>query len=195
MEYTIRSFPTVYKGRQYRSRLEARWAAFFDLLGWNAEYEPFDLGSWSPDFLLSAGGVEILVEIKPITSFDHAVAQKMNAACMKNSNASFEGNLLLLGSAPRRHGKFVQLGWLGLSNSETLETGWHPTPFWWAQSAERPVFMPDFLFVDPSGLGWSGHMTDDNGPGYPCSNNFYADETMRIWAQATNLVQWMAPKS
>ena len=34
MDYTIDSIPTVYKGRNYRSRLEAKWAAFFDLCGW-----------------------------------------------------------------------------------------------------------------------------------------------------------------
>ena len=194
MEYTIRSFPTVYKGRQYRSRLEARWAAFFDLLGWNAEYEPFDLGSWSPDFLLHAQGFDIFVEVKPITEFDQAVAAKMETAFM-GAGDEFEGNLLLLGTAPLRQGDCVRLGWLGMGSSNLPTGSWQPTPFWWAQNAERPMFAPDFLFVDPSGFGWSGNMTDDNGPGYPCGHNFYADETMRIWAQATNLVQWRAPKS
>ena len=52
MDYTIKSIPTVYKGGNYRSRLEARWAAFFDLCEWDYEYEPVDLDGWFPDFRL-----------------------------------------------------------------------------------------------------------------------------------------------
>jgi len=48
--YTVKAHPTMYNGVQYRSRLEARWAAFFDLIGWQHEYEPIDLPGWSPDF-------------------------------------------------------------------------------------------------------------------------------------------------
>jgi len=50
MKYTIKAHPTKYNGVQYRSRLEARWAAFFDLIEWQHEYEPIDLPGWSPDF-------------------------------------------------------------------------------------------------------------------------------------------------
>jgi hypothetical protein len=48
---------TRYKGYRFRSRLEARWAVFFDLLGIAWEYEPegFRMGSvcYLPDFRLS----------------------------------------------------------------------------------------------------------------------------------------------
>ena len=48
---------TVYKGYRFRSRLEARWAVFFDALGepWEYEKEGFDLpfaGSYLPGFWL-----------------------------------------------------------------------------------------------------------------------------------------------
>lgn len=48
---------TEYKGYRFRSRLEARWAVFFDACGVKWEYEPegFDLGNglyYLPDFLL-----------------------------------------------------------------------------------------------------------------------------------------------
>lgn len=59
------AIPTLYRGRQYRSRLEARWAAMFDLLGWAYEYEPYDLNGWIPDFVLM-GKRNVLVEVKPI---------------------------------------------------------------------------------------------------------------------------------
>jgi len=48
----MRNIPTKYKDIQFRSRLEAKWAAFFDLMNWNWEYEPFDLDGWFPDFLI-----------------------------------------------------------------------------------------------------------------------------------------------
>lgn len=53
----MKSIPTVYHGYRFRSRLEARWAVFFDTVGVVWEYEPegFDLGSsvwYLPDFKL-----------------------------------------------------------------------------------------------------------------------------------------------
>lgn len=65
MRYNIKAIPTVYNHVQFRSRLEARWAAFFDLCGWDWDYEPFDLEGWAPDFMLK-GKTKALVEVKPI---------------------------------------------------------------------------------------------------------------------------------
>jgi hypothetical protein len=52
MNYDIKAIETKYAGTIFRSRLEARWAAFFDVFGWSWVYEPFDLEGWLPDFLL-----------------------------------------------------------------------------------------------------------------------------------------------
>lgn len=69
MRYDIKAIPTVYSGVTFRSRLEARWAAFFDLIGWKWEYEPFDLNGWAPDFrVVTAKGSPILIEVKPVSS-------------------------------------------------------------------------------------------------------------------------------
>lgn len=62
----IAAHPTTYAGARFRSRLEARWAAFFDLAGWRWEYEPFDGTGWGPDFLLLGARSNVLVEVKPI---------------------------------------------------------------------------------------------------------------------------------
>lgn len=71
MEYTIQSKPTIYKGTKFRSRLEARWAAFFDLIGWRYQYEPFDLKGWTPDFqVFGSNGRHILFEVKPYIDMD-----------------------------------------------------------------------------------------------------------------------------
>jgi hypothetical protein len=52
MQYNLKNHPTRYKSTLFRSRLEARWAAFFDLMGWCWQYEPIDLEGWTPDFLV-----------------------------------------------------------------------------------------------------------------------------------------------
>lgn len=53
---TIAPIQTRYKGYNFRSRLEARWAVFFDDLGikWEYEFEGYDIkGTWYlPDFWL-----------------------------------------------------------------------------------------------------------------------------------------------
>ncbi|MBB2819015.1 UNVERIFIED_ORG: hypothetical protein GGD59_002260 [Rhizobium esperanzae] len=66
MIYTIKAIPTLYNNVQFRSRLEARWAAFFDLAGIEWDYEPFDLDGWAPDFMLRTSIGHILVEVKPV---------------------------------------------------------------------------------------------------------------------------------
>lgn len=53
----LKAKETKYKGYRFRSRLEARWAVFFDVLGvtWEYEIEGYDLGdagSYLPDFWL-----------------------------------------------------------------------------------------------------------------------------------------------
>jgi hypothetical protein len=64
----IKAIETVYNGYRFRSRLEARWAVFFDTLGIKYEYEPegYDIdGVWYlPDFWLPDFG--IYCEVKPV---------------------------------------------------------------------------------------------------------------------------------
>lgn len=78
MKYNIKNHETTYNGVCFRSRLEARWAAYFDLLRLNWEYEPLDINGWSPDFLLDIpcshsecnGKHRLLVEVKPYLNID-----------------------------------------------------------------------------------------------------------------------------
>lgn len=52
----IKAIETQYKGYRFRSRLEARWAVFFDAVGiaWEYEKQGYDLGglTYLPDFWL-----------------------------------------------------------------------------------------------------------------------------------------------
>ena|SRR5579863_5365564 len=67
--YTKTARPTLYNGTNYRSDLEASWAAFFDIRGITAEYEPaLDLVSWRPDFLIRVDTTFELAEVKPFIS-------------------------------------------------------------------------------------------------------------------------------
>lgn len=59
----MKAIPTKYGGTNFRSRLEARWAAFFDLSEIRWSYEPIDLDGWCPDFGLD---LNVLVEVKPV---------------------------------------------------------------------------------------------------------------------------------
>lgn len=66
----IKAIETVYKGYRFRSRLEARWAVFFDALGVKWEYEPqgFELEDgtrYLPDFWIDFGDPhQFWIEIK-----------------------------------------------------------------------------------------------------------------------------------
>lgn len=66
MHYNIAAKPTRYNGVEFRSRLEARWAAFFDLCGWRWDYEPIDLQGWVPDFKIKIRQTNIFTEVKPV---------------------------------------------------------------------------------------------------------------------------------
>lgn len=71
----IKAIETKYKGYNFRSRLEARWAVFFDSLGihWEYEMEGFELSSgqrYLPDFYLPYFNNGIYVEVKPTKHYD-----------------------------------------------------------------------------------------------------------------------------
>jgi hypothetical protein len=63
----IKPIETHYKGYRFRSRLEARWAVYFDALGleYSYEHEGYDLGGirYLPDFWLPQ--VQMWAEVKP----------------------------------------------------------------------------------------------------------------------------------
>ena len=96
---TFGAIPTLYKGIQFRSRLEARWAAFFDLLEWPWEYEPIDLQGYIPDFVL---GFErpMIVEVKPLLGKPYD--WRLNTgwpALLKAVLGGWDGEGLLVGAA------------------------------------------------------------------------------------------------
>ena len=108
----LKAIQTEYNGYLFRSRLEARWAVFFDACGVAYEYEPegFDLGGglyYLPDFLLHGvqgrDGGDLYVEVKgQMTNLDArklnrfiSLGRKETHLCGKSSTA-----ILIVGSIP-----------------------------------------------------------------------------------------------
>lgn len=102
--------PTRFKGVNFRSRLEAKWAHVFELLEWDWLYEPFDMEGWIPDFLIrSKCSEDLLIDIKPITRFgcrpleiedkiDHALSASETpyfAAVLGVAPQDFDGDCLI----------------------------------------------------------------------------------------------------
>lgn len=93
----IKPIETVYNGYRFRSRLEARWAVFFDAAGIEYQYEPegyvLDDGTkYLPDFYLP--GLKVFVEIKH-KNLDDIAREKAEDKCSM-LNCSMPENAVLL---------------------------------------------------------------------------------------------------
>lgn len=86
---------TVYRDHVFRSRAEARWAAFFERVGWTWRYEPVDLKGYIPDFILGFS-VPLLVEVKGGASGE----DMLRAEPRDVVGTSWVGEALMLGAAP-----------------------------------------------------------------------------------------------
>jgi transposase len=131
MKYNMKSVETVYNGTTFRSRLEANWAACFDIYRWQWTYEPFDLDGWFPDFLLKSEDSErpdVLVEVKPLTSFCEETAQKIQEALEKTDNHHVPA--LLVGTEPFWSEEWEQIcvGWLLEYNDYENSWSWDEAP-------------------------------------------------------------------
>lgn len=121
---TIQAIETRYAGCRFRSRLEARWAVFFDALGMGWEYEPqgFQIGPahdrrhYLPDFWLP--GERMWVEVKG----DRGAADLQKLAYAADANFGLPGTqeqrIILLGNVPR-----VDRGWFAWHHALTFDKG------------------------------------------------------------------------
>ena len=91
----IQAKPTIYNGVQMRSRLEAKWAAFFDQIGWRWEYEPDGFGDYYiPDFMI-LGPRPLLIEVRPVATEPGYEAQ---IPTMRISPDLWKHDLLVVGA-------------------------------------------------------------------------------------------------
>lgn len=193
----MKAIPTKFDGVDYRSRLEARWAAFFTLAGWKFEYEPFDCDGWIPDFLLMGTPRDILVEVKPVTRFDEDVAAKISSAYPLD-----QGEVLLVGcTLPEDSDSWVgqvNIGWLRHEQADcTDDLGEEREDYfgWWALA-------PMGHWIDGKGrLGFcheEGSFRDRISGGYDggCFGGLYPRDERRplvLWREAGNRTQWRKP--
>ena len=94
---SVQAITTMYDGIEYRSRLEARWAAFFHRLKWQFTYEPFDGNGYIPDFLIH-GDFPMLIEVKPAVTPDDFTApiEKID----RGLKDVWDGRILIVGLDP-----------------------------------------------------------------------------------------------
>ncbi|GAA4676648.1 hypothetical protein GCM10023347_33690 [Streptomyces chumphonensis] len=123
---SIHAIETIYAGRRFRSRLEARWAVFFDEVGVSWEYEPqgyvIDGQPYLPDFLLTDCGTWVEVkgnENALDISLMTAAAQHLPEMPYRQERGP---RLLILGPIPSgsRRGDW---GWIGLTPWTDPEEG------------------------------------------------------------------------
>lgn len=104
---------TMFDGIQYRSRLEARWAAFMHNIGWEHTYEPVDGDGYIPDFIVH-GARPLFIEVKPaITLADYQEPQQKVDKGLKD----YEHDVLIVGVSPfpvfTNRSWYPEAGWMG----------------------------------------------------------------------------------
>ena len=153
---TLKAIETEYRGYRFRSRLEARWAVFFDACGVKWEYEPegYDLGDglyYLPDFLLH--GVEgrisgdLYVEVKGRMNDEDAGKMIRFAQLGADSNADFfdfkkyETATLVVGDIPPGNKMPEIINFIGW----TSNYGKPDNKLWWPD-----LFSFELINGDPS---------------------------------------------
>lgn len=197
---------TTYHGVLFRSRLEARWAAFFDGLGWPWEYEPFDAEGYIPDFALM-GERPVAVEVKPA-----ATIKELDLHLFKTNHRVRHGwdhDTLALGVSPLMpYGRIVS--W------DVGDNPYHPLlgavgtvdPALVAWHAAKGLDLSDRIHNTaawhvcgecgrPSFHTWTdgelfsrlcGHSVGEDQPYLPVDPDLLA----AVWANAANAVRWKA---
>ena len=167
--------PTSYGGIDFRSRTEARWAAFFDLCGGTWDYEPLDLRGYIPDFVVYFFE-PLIVEVKG----GALTIDALMAHAGKIDRSGWEGEAVIVGATP---GKHPEIGIGNDNGKKGFGLSWAPMMFQRCQSCARLSMY---------------HSVGS----YHCRNNGCSDgdhclrdeATEPYWREACNMTRWM-PKS
>lgn len=96
----------IYDNLEFKTRLQARWAAFFDMVGWEWKANPSPVDDWSPDFRVTfpcahsecSGSHTLLIAVLPITKIEdfnnhpcltYAYGQKDGKSIPADAGAAF----------------------------------------------------------------------------------------------------------
>lgn len=193
---------TTYNGIEYRSRLEARWAAFMQNIGWDIVYEPFDGDGYIPDFLVQ-GERPFLVEVKPaVTSREYEAAVSKAERGLADH---WSHDILIVGASPfmnppRRMGKNggteqrrnPDAGWMGenVAWAYSDEINAVTSPWSWDRGQWLTCGVCRRIGVFHSLHSWGGRpcWCRDSGNGHMLAAPLDVMESM--WADACNDVKW-----
>jgi len=162
------AIPTLYNGTQFRSRLEARWAAYFDLLDIEWQYEPIDLPGYIPDFQLK-NPFPVFAEVKPAYRVD-------------DFREAFEKVKRIPHEAWPDHKHLLIMLYLGVSPENVFYKIGND---WW------PLNKSSFRFCQHRGA-WLPSDTVCWGNDMLCQGGHIPLNPS--WREAGNKVQWMAPR-
>lgn len=175
----MKAIETTYNGALFRSRLEARWAAMFDLLKWSWVYEPFDGDYYIPDFLIE-GTSPFLVEVRPCVTLKDYEAQ---TETIKVPKEVFDGDILILGASATPFFPSAYQ-WFGNSAGFLFQTEWSVASW--------------FRCLHCNGISLVHHLQSFHG--YPCGcydgdhhlSPVYLPLLKNYWNMAGTQVRWKA---
>ena len=190
---STKAIETRYAGHLFRSRLEARWAAYFDLSGWTWTYEPIDADGYIPDFLIH-GAAPMLVEVKPATC---AAELKEHTPRIESAvTAHWAGHILMLGVGPLQTPPHIWrntavLGLLGERHEPSNDPAFGPYPGGWEWDAAIACLCHDCgnRSIRSDAGAWTS---------LPCGfyegNNSNWDgpkaDVHELWGQAHEMTRW-----
>lgn len=177
----IRGIETVYAGIKFRSRAEARWAAFFDNCGWRWRYEPIDLEGYIPDFIIGFAKPTI-VEIK-----GHALCvEQLRDSMPKLEATSWEGDAIVLGANPLWDDPKALNPIIGII-SERDGMGWN-----WGDCLVHRCAICTKISVHHDHGSWRCRVSGCY-EGNRYIGGIEAAELNERWARASNTTRWESP--
>lgn len=169
-----------------RSMCEARWASFFDELGWSWSYEPIELDGYIPDFILNLER-PVLVEVKSDLdgSQSEAAHRKITASGWK------EESIVTLAEPNTR----------GLYTGQGVRIGSLHDPHWGKLVMGPPRDTAVVNMCVPKGCsgghfgltaldGYFGCRVCNRHPKIDCRYEDADPAIMLRWIEAKNKIQW-----
>lgn len=193
------AIPTRYRGVEYRSRLEARWAGFFHRIGWKFTYEPMDGHGYLPDFLVH-GPHPMLVEVKPAVLWSDYISPRMVDKITRGLAGVWDGRVLVVGADPLpaignvfdtsgtlTAGNFINIGDPSRNaptdNSPCFSTGVTDKALWTVQGDRVGVCEE---------IGWYQSSPHADYADHPTAEPGLQQLLEAAWAGAINDVKWRA---
>ena len=175
-----KGIPTKYAHINFRSRLEAHWAHFFDEIDWPWEYEPFDLRGYIPDFVIKFPHAPLLIEVKPCV----VIGELLPAPSEKIEKSGWDKEALIVGATLFGIKQFdnLAIGMLGERFPETGELVWGHGLLFRCVACER-------ISVYHEVQSWRCRRCGvGDGDGHLGCEPYSSLE--QCWANAKNKVQW-----